>query len=169
MILGYWYRLYTQMTAPEKSLEVAIAKLGERYRSQHPFLGLKHFADFALLDRKVIIEVDGDSHTKLLQREKDLKHTIALKALGWEVVRMSNEAALNWPEEALKGALVDAEFYRLESDEGLRAALALLHQNHPELLLPKAKKPRRPKSPRAAASAKVAKKSGPRKSSPARA
>lgn len=105
MMLRNWARLYTRPTAAEISLEPAIAALGERYRAQHPFFGLYLIADFVLLDRRVIIEVDGDSHNTLAQRRKDLQHMIALEEQGWAVVRMSNAEAISDPYGALEWAL----------------------------------------------------------------
>lgn len=136
-LLGYWKRGCEKPTAAEAALEPAIAKLGERYRHQYPFWSLKYFADFALLDRKIIIEVDGDSHDKPEQKEKDLLHELQVLELGWMVVRVTNEQALRNPEEAvqvalgyLQGKSPDINVLRLQLTE----ALARLHQNYPHLL-----------------------------------
>lgn len=152
VMLKYWARLYGNMTAPEKTLESEIAAMGERYRCQHPFWGLSHFADFVLLDRMVIIEVDGDSHNTPRQKEKDLKHTMALKGLGWAVIRVRNELVMSSPRRALREALITEQAVRQVSIESLQADLDRLHRDHPELLLPKAKRPKREPKPRAAAS-----------------
>lgn len=85
------------MTAAEKSLEPALAALGERYRAQWLFPRLRHIADFVLLDRRLIIEVDGESHNAPEQQRKDILRTVALEALGWAVVRVSNRDALQNP------------------------------------------------------------------------
>ncbi len=137
-LFAYWYRLSAYPTGPEEALEPAIAALGERYRAQHLFAGLKHIADFALLDRKIIIEVDGDSHLKPLQMEKDLKHTMALQALGWTVFRCSNEQAKANPEGVVRASLRAVQ----TNPQDLEAALAQLHRDYPKLLAPKAKRPR---------------------------
>lgn len=141
MLLGYWYRLLNNMTAPELALEPAIAALGERYRAQHLFIALRHIADFALLDRKLIIEVDGNSHNTPRQREKDLEHTLALQVLGWTVFRCSNEEAMRAPWETVRAALGAVQ----TAPEGLQAALQSLRQSHPQLLEKPAKHPRSPK------------------------
>lgn len=143
-MLGYWYRLYQNMTPSELALEPAIAAVGERYRSQHPFLGLKHFADFALLDRKRIIEVDGDSHEAPRQKEKDLKHMIALAGLGWDVIRVSNEQATRDPAGTVAWALSAIA----PSVPELQARLQRLHRDYPELLEPPVKGKRRASAPR---------------------
>jgi hypothetical protein len=56
-----------------------------------------HIADFVLLDDKIIIEVDGKSHLTPKQRAKDVYHTMKLMAMGWRVVRCTNEEAINHP------------------------------------------------------------------------
>jgi hypothetical protein len=83
-LLSYWYRNYMHPTKAEASLETAVATLGEPYRTQHPFIALSHFADFALLDRKLTIEVDGDSHDRPDQKEKDLLHMIGCRPWAGE-------------------------------------------------------------------------------------
>lgn len=139
-MLGYWYRLYHNMTPSEVALEPAIAALGERYRSQHPFLKHKLFADFALLDRKLIIEVDGASHDAPAQKLKDLKHMMALRSDGWNVVRISNLEATVDPAGAVSRCLRAPQ----TTQEELEAALARLLRDYPKLLETPAKKSRRP-------------------------
>ena len=92
-----WYFLSKNLTVAERALEPAVAALGERYRSQWLFPRLYHIADFVLVDRRVIIEVDGASHKDPKQRYKDLTRTIALEQDGWKVVRCSNEEAIKSP------------------------------------------------------------------------
>lgn len=139
-MLGYWYRLYHNMTPSEVALEPAIAALGERYRSQHPFLKHKLFADFALLDRKLIIEVDGTSHDTPKQKKKDLEHMLALRSDGWNVVRIRNEEATADPVGAVSRCLRAPQTTQVE----LLGALARLLRDYPQLLEPPAKRSKRP-------------------------
>lgn len=138
VMLRHWARLYGQ-TPSERAFEPAVAALGERYRSQHPFWALKLFADFALLDRNLVIEVDGDSHNKPSQIKKDLEHSIALQALGWRVVRVTNEDAVRNPAETVARALVEAS----RPPPDYQAQLDALRAARPELFV--AKQPRTPK------------------------
>lgn len=149
VMLGYWYRLYSNMTNAETALEPAIAALGERYRSQHPFLKLKLFADFALLDRHLIIEVDGASHDTPSQKKKDLVHMLALRSEGWNVVRVSNEFATVDPVGAVSACLRAPQ----TTLEELQADLERLLQNYPHLAVVAAKRPKRPRQPPPAKSA----------------
>lgn len=124
IMLRNWARLYTNITAAEHALEPAIASLGKRYRAQHPFFGLYLIADFALLDDKIIIEVDGPSHGTLKQKRKDLQHMIALEAKGWAVVRCKNEDALQDPQGTLDRLLASVKARPTISE--LRTALGQL-------------------------------------------
>lgn len=140
-MLGYWYRLYNNLTPAEKSLEPAIAALGEPYRVQHPFLKHKLFADFALPKRNLVIEVDGDSHDKPSQKKKDLEHMLALKSDGWDVIRVTNEQALGNPSATIRAALTATP----QTAEQLTQALERLQAEYPSLWLPKTPKPRKPR------------------------
>lgn len=150
-----WWYLSTRMTGPETALEPAIAALGERYRSQWLFMGLKtssraYIADFVLLDRKLIIEVDGASHNEPKQAMKDRENAIALHDLGWTIVRLTNEEVAADPKAALTRALSHPSCSR----EQLVAALEQHLRIHPWLLEPKPRKPRRSSPPRTSAEPK---------------
>ena len=132
----WWHRAFMNLTPAEKALEPAIALLGERYRPQYPFLQFKHFADFALLDRMLIIEVDGDSHDKPAQKKKDLEHSMKLKALGWDVVRVANEAAMADPAGTVSAALTAPRTTLAEYS----AALERLLRDYPDLTAAPAKR-----------------------------
>ena len=54
-------------TRHEEIVERAVARLGERYRTQHLFMPVPR-PDFALLDSKITIEVDGKSHDEPEQK-----------------------------------------------------------------------------------------------------
>jgi very-short-patch-repair endonuclease len=142
-------------TAAEVAIEPSIAALGKRYRAQHAFIAHKHFADFALLDDKILIEVDGATHNAPAQKEKDLRHMLATTGLGWVTVRVTNEQALSNPKEALRGALDDAQALRSLGKEALvlryQGLLEQLHRDYPHLLAAPAKrsKYRRPRATKA--------------------
>jgi very-short-patch-repair endonuclease len=59
---------------------------GRKFRRQVTLLG--YVADFASLDAKVIIELDGGQHAE--QVEADEKRTRALEAVGFLVLRFWN-------------------------------------------------------------------------------
>ncbi len=141
------YFLYVNQTSPERAMEVAISKLGTRYRCQHLFPGLRHIADFALLDRQIIIEVDGKSHSKPDQIYKDLVNTLALEKRGWRVLRCSNDDVSSDAEGTLQRLLTHGITARLTIPE-IEARL-----QDPDLLAalsPPKKTKRKPGPPRRA-------------------
>lgn len=146
LIHSYWARLLLNPTESEVALEPAVAALGEPYRFQWPFFGLKHIADFLLVNRKLIIEVDGASHDTPKQKYKDITHTLSLKKLGYEVIRVTNEQAKRDPEGTVKAALAASP----QTTEQLEAALARLLRDYPELPEQVARKSKRPKRPKKA-------------------
>lgn len=95
MFLRNWARLYSKSTPAELRAESLICLLGKRYRAEHPFFGLRRIVDFALLDDRIIIEIDGSSHNLPVQRRKDLTSTLELEKQGWRVVRFSNAEILD--------------------------------------------------------------------------
>lgn len=62
-------------------------QLGEfKFRRQHP-VG-RYIVDFACVERKVVVELDGDSHA--WSQRKDAERTRFLEAEGWHVLRFWN-------------------------------------------------------------------------------
>lgn len=104
-LLERWAKLYAAPTPAELALEPAVAALGIRYRAQHPVFACGFILDFALLDDKIAIEVDGPSHRGRVAQERDKARTEALARHGWTVVRCSNEEALLDPAGTLREML----------------------------------------------------------------
>lgn len=71
-------------------LQLKGKKLGVKFRRQHPIDSF--IADFVCLDKKLIIEVDGEIHD--FQQEADELRTERLNELGYEVLRFKNEEVL---------------------------------------------------------------------------
>ncbi len=63
---------------------------GLKFRRQHPFG--KYILDFACIDAKLAIEVDGSQHSEL--QEHDSVRTAWLTAQGWKVLRFWNNEVL---------------------------------------------------------------------------
>ncbi len=66
-------------------------RLGVKFRRQHPVEG--YIADFACVEAKLIVEVDGHSHD--LQQAYDAERTAKLEAAGWRVLRVTDNEALS--------------------------------------------------------------------------
>lgn len=103
-------KLYRDITPAEIKMEEAVAKLGVPYRIQFPYYlwGVRFFPDFLLPTLKLIIEVDDESHNERKKKEADAQRTQELNALGWTVVRCTNQEALDDADNILKGMLVQA-------------------------------------------------------------
>jgi len=90
-------------------------QLGVSFRRQHPIAPF--IADFACLKRKLIIEIDGETH--IGHEDYDEKRTQYLRAKGWAVLRFTNDAVYDHPE----GVVAQIETYLLGetySPSGLR-------------------------------------------------
>jgi len=62
-----------------------------RFRRQHP-IG-QYIADFACIERMIVIELDGGQHQE--QLEYDEQRTEYLRQHGWQVLRFWNNDVLN--------------------------------------------------------------------------
>ncbi len=67
---------------------------GLKFRRQHPFEN--HVLDFACLEKKIIIELDGGQH--LETSAKDLIRTRTLEKAGFRVLRFWNHEVLQHSE-----------------------------------------------------------------------
>ncbi len=59
-----------------------------KFRRQHPVD--RYIVDFVTLDGKLIIEVDGDTHSTQKQVMRDEERTRILNSLGFHIVRVTN-------------------------------------------------------------------------------
>ena len=62
---------------------------GLRFRRQHPID--RYFVDFACVSLKLVIELDGKVHYEDRQQLDDYHRQQAIEALGWCVLRFTNE------------------------------------------------------------------------------
>jgi very-short-patch-repair endonuclease len=89
--------LRTDMTKAEACLwKYALkgkARKGYGFRRQRP--ALKYIADFMCKELKLIIEVDGITHTWPEVIEKDKIREEHLRAAGFEVIRFTDDEVLN--------------------------------------------------------------------------
>lgn len=83
-------------------MEAEVCKLGVRYRTQHPFIGQRAFADFYFPDHNLIVEIDDPSHDKPDKIKKDLQRTKLLEARGLQIVRFKNHQVANSLPEVIK-------------------------------------------------------------------
>ena len=62
---------------------------GYKFRRQHPIED--YIADFACLSAKLVIEIDGVTHSTAEELAYDAKRTAILQNLGWRVIRFTND------------------------------------------------------------------------------
>lgn len=98
--------LRSEMTLAERKLWQALRgkQLEDcRFRRQHP-IG-PYIADFACLEKSLVIELDGGQHQE--QQEYDERRTVFLQFQGWRVLRFWNNDVLSNLEGVLAN-VVDA-------------------------------------------------------------
>lgn len=59
-----------------------------KFRRQHPID--RYVVDFVSLERRLVVEVDGATHSTNREMERDAERTLVLEALGFHVIRVSN-------------------------------------------------------------------------------
>ncbi|MEO7310547.1 MAG: PD-(D/E)XK nuclease family protein, partial [Chitinophagaceae bacterium] len=105
----------TEQTEAEELLWQRIRnnQLGEKVRRQHTIDG--YIADFAFMQRHLVVEIDGGYDNEADQKIYDEARTIHLNNHGYEVLRFTNEEVANNIEtvlakisSALKGGLTPA-------------------------------------------------------------
>ena len=69
---------------------------GSKFRRQHPIP--PYIADFACVDAKLVVEVDGRSHDVADQAVYDAERTKTLAGAGWRVLRIRDDEALTDPQ-----------------------------------------------------------------------
>jgi very-short-patch-repair endonuclease len=69
---------------------------GAKFRRQHAIHS--YIADFACVDAKLIVEIDGRSHDVAEQVAYDATRTEALEKAGWRVLRVRDDDVLTDPQ-----------------------------------------------------------------------
>jgi very-short-patch-repair endonuclease len=62
---------------------------GLKFRRQHPIKA--YVADFACIEARLVIEVDGATHSTEAEREHDAIRSRVLAREGWRILRVKNE------------------------------------------------------------------------------
>ncbi len=69
---------------------------GHKFRREHP-VG-PYYADFACRRLRLVIEIDGGVHGLERVRDRDERRQAEIEALGWTVLRFTNDEALLEPD-----------------------------------------------------------------------
>lgn len=89
-------RLRRAANRPEDAAWAALRSLrrdGFPVRRQHPID--RYVADFAIIKARLVIEIDGGVHALPQVAVRDVERTEALETLGWRVLRVSAQDALD--------------------------------------------------------------------------
>lgn len=81
--------------------------LGFKIRRQHPIW--RFIADFYCAEAKLVIEIDGDSHTEPDQAEYDAARTEWLEMRAYKVIRFTNEDVHKFLDAVLKEIHITCE------------------------------------------------------------
>lgn len=73
-------------------------RLGFKFRRQRPIS--RYIVDFACMEAKLIVEIDGSSHDVVDQMKYDAERTSLLNRLGWRVLRIRDALVLSDPSAA---------------------------------------------------------------------
>jgi very-short-patch-repair endonuclease len=73
-------------------------KFGVKFRRQH-IIDI-YIVDFVALSKKLVVEVDGDSHKN--KEEYDLLRTQVLNSKGFRVIRFTNQEVLHCTENVIE-------------------------------------------------------------------
>jgi len=87
-------------------LELSAHKLnGLKFRRQHPLAG--YIVDFCNIEHGLIVEVDGDTHAG--KEGQDEERTKILNALGYRVIRFTNEDVMQRIQSVLEQIAAECE------------------------------------------------------------
>ena len=94
-----WMKLHPEKTAwrlknmsyPEKCFQILLEenKLNEKYLIYREYSVFPYFIDFAFVDEKLAIEIDGSQHLEYERKERDKKKDELLYSEGWRVLRIT--------------------------------------------------------------------------------
>ena len=69
---------------------------GWKFRRQHPID--RYIVDFVTIAGKLIVEIDGATHSTTAEQARDAERTRILESLGFHIVRVTNRDVYENPE-----------------------------------------------------------------------
>ena len=73
-------------------------QMGVRFRRQHVIY--KYIVDFVCIEKKLIIEIDGESHIN--KKEYDMERDRLLEGMNFRTIRFTNDYVINKLDDMLK-------------------------------------------------------------------
>jgi very-short-patch-repair endonuclease/Trp operon repressor len=89
---------YPEKIFLEKILDI---KWNEKYLIIREMSFFPYFADFAFLNEKIVVEIDGSQHELKERRERDIKKDELINSKGWTVIRFSASKIIKDIDECL--------------------------------------------------------------------
>ena len=80
-------------------------RLGSTFRRQHPIW--EYIVGFVSLEKKLVVEIDGEYHLHQEQVEEDRKRQRWLEENGYKVIRFTNKDCLTNKEKVTERILVE--------------------------------------------------------------
>ena len=108
-------------------------KLGEKFRRQHIIDDI--IVDFVCLSKKLVVEVDGGYHNKPDTQKLDQIKTEILNALGFEVIRFTNEEVLGNTDSVIQSIHGALQSSPPGGVEGAEADYIIIATTRPETIL----------------------------------
>lgn len=114
--LGFARKLRSGMTKAETILWTRLRRgqPGERFRRQVP-IG-PYIVDFASPSARLVVEVDGETHSTDAERARDARRTTFLEDEGWRVLRFWNAEVFE-NEDGVVEAIREALFEQREGGD----------------------------------------------------
>ncbi|MDL2290218.1 homocysteine S-methyltransferase family protein [Paludibacteraceae bacterium OttesenSCG-928-F17] len=89
------------LTEAEDALWQALRRKNTGYKIKRQQVVEGYIADFICIEKRVIIEADGNIHLTKHQQEKDAERTRILNTQGYDIIRFSNDEILNNTNEVI--------------------------------------------------------------------
>src|SRR5437773_1042136 len=72
---------------------------GAKFRRQHPIKDTWYIVDFYCHEARLVVEIDGEIHKQQVQADKEREEYLI--ALGYQILRFTNEQVLSQLEKVL--------------------------------------------------------------------
>lgn len=96
--------LRSELTTAERIVWSRLKRIGVlKFRRQHP-IG-PFIADFACIAARLVVEIDGDTHSTDEERARDARREAYIRAHGWRIIRVWNSEVYAHCDQVLDGVL----------------------------------------------------------------
>lgn len=95
------------MSYPEKCFQEILEDngLNKKHLIYREYSVFPYFIDFAFINEKVAVEIDGSQHLEEERKNKDAKKDILLRSNGWRIIRIAANEVTHKNPDVLQGVL----------------------------------------------------------------